>query len=198
MDECALEKFMGVVVVQVVYYAVTKLCGKYFALLGTFYDEYRRGFRLIGARQQIVSELFDVLMQLSLEVLHIRLAALMFLCTLKCCMKVEDKCLARQSVCHTILAWVFIVIISRIPDIVQVLDCSNREAVEPVVVVRGIDTTRIEVQVVAVGLRVQRGRPVVAVRAPVVQASPVPVARGWEKDAPTKPHVIGYHLQRPS
>ena len=39
----------------------------------------------------------------------------------------------------------------------KLLDCPNREAVEPEADVRGINTTRIEVQVVAVGLRVQRG-----------------------------------------
>ena len=76
----------------------------------------------------------------------------------------------------------------------QVLDSPNREAVEPVVVVRGIDTTRIEVQVVAVGRRVQRGRPVVAVRASIVETRPVPVARGWEENAPTKTAGVGYHL----
>ena len=63
----------------------------------------------------------------------------------------------------------------------QVLDSPNREAVEPVVVVRGIDIRTIEVQVVAVSSRVQRGRPVVAVRASVVQARPVPVAGGGEE-----------------
>ena len=67
------------------------------------------------------------------------------------------------------------------------LDSPNREAVEPVVVVRGIDTTRIEVQVVAVGRRVQRGRPVVAVRASVVETRPVPVARGGEEMRQQKP-----------
>ena len=68
----------------------------------------------------------------------------------------------------------------------QVLDSPNREAVEPVVVVRGIDATRIEVQVVAVSRRVQRRRPVVAVRAVVVETRTVPVARGREEE-PTKP-----------
>ena len=72
------------------------------------------------------------------------------------------------------------------PSVMQVLDSPNREAVEPVVVVRGIDTTRIEVQVVAVSRRVQRRRPVVAVRAVVVETRTVPVARGREEE-PTKP-----------
>ena len=67
----------------------------------------------------------------------------------------------------------------------KLLDSPNREAVEPVVVARGIDTTRIEVQVVAVGSRVQRGRPVEADRASVVEPRPVPVARGREEDGVT-------------
>ena len=76
----------------------------------------------------------------------------------------------------------------------QVLNRPNREAVEPIVVVRGIDVRTIEVQVVAVSRRVQRGRPVVAVRASVVQTRPVPVARGGEENAPTKTAGVGYHL----
>ena len=63
----------------------------------------------------------------------------------------------------------------------KLLNSPNGKTVEAIVVVRGIDTTRIEVQVVAVGSRVQRGRPVVAVRASVVQARPVPVAGGGEE-----------------
>lgn len=79
----------------------------------------------------------------------------------------------------------------------KLLDSPNREAVEPVEVARGKDTTRIEVQVVAVSRRVQRRRPVVAVRAVVVETRTVPVARGREEE-PTKPHMTGYHLLRPS
>jgi hypothetical protein len=92
---------------------------------------------------------------------------------------------------------VFIAIISYFPSVMQVLDSPNREAVEPVVVVRGIDTTRIEVQVVAVSRRVQRRRPVVAVRAAVVETRTVPVARGGE-EKPTKPQcsVITCHDRR--
>ena len=61
------------------------------------------------------------------------------------------------------------------------LNSPHSETVEAVVVVLRIDTTRIEVQVVAVGSRVQRGTPIVAVRASVVQARPVPVAGGREE-----------------
>ena len=64
----------------------------------------------------------------------------------------------------------------------KLLDSPNREAVEPADVVRGIDTTRIEVQEVAVSRRFQRRRPVVAARAVAVETRTVPVARGGEED----------------
>jgi hypothetical protein len=64
-----------------------------------------------------------------------------------------------------------------------VLNSPNRESVEAIVVVRWIDSFRIEVQVVTVGLRVERRAPVVAVRTSVVQARAVPVASGREENA---------------
>ena len=66
----------------------------------------------------------------------------------------------------------------------QVLDSPNREAVVPVVVVRGINTTRIEVQVVAVSRRVQRSRPVVAARAGVAEVRVAAAAGGRKKNTP--------------
>ena len=62
----------------------------------------------------------------------------------------------------------------------KLLDSPNREAEEPAVAVRGTDTTRTEAQVVAVSRRVQRRRPVVAVRAVAVETRTAPVARGGE------------------
>lgn len=62
------------------------------------------------------------------------------------------------------------------------LDSPNREAVEPGAAVRGIDTFRTEVQVVAVSRRVQRRRPVAAARASAVETRTVPVARGREEN----------------
>ena len=60
----------------------------------------------------------------------------------------------------------------------------DREPVEPIVVVGWIDPSTIEVQVVAVRLRVERRAPVVAVGASVVQARTVAVARGGEDLSP--------------
>lgn len=60
----------------------------------------------------------------------------------------------------------------------QVLNGPNGEPVEAIVVVRRINPIRIEVQVVTVGRGVKRRAPVVAVRAVVVETSPVPVASG--------------------
>ena len=65
----------------------------------------------------------------------------------------------------------------------QVLDSPNREAVEAIVGVRWIDSFRIEVQVVTVGLRVERRAPVVAARPSEAQARAVPVASGREENA---------------
>ena len=50
------------------------------------------------------------------------------------------------------------------------------EAVEPVVVVLRVDSSRVEVQVPAVRLRVETARPVVAVRTTVVPRLAVAVA----------------------
>ena len=63
------------------------------------------------------------------------------------------------------------------------LDSPNREAVEPIVVVGWIDSSRIEVQIVTVGLRVERRAPEAAVRTSAVQARAVPEARGREENA---------------
>ena len=56
----------------------------------------------------------------------------------------------------------------------------DTKAVEAIVVVGGIDSSAIEVQVVSVRLRVERRTPVVAVGAPVVETRPVAVARRGE------------------
>ena len=63
----------------------------------------------------------------------------------------------------------------------RVLHRPDREAVEPIVVVGWINSRRIEVQIVTVRLRVERRRPVVPVRASVVETRPVAVARGGEE-----------------
>ena len=62
----------------------------------------------------------------------------------------------------------------------RVLHRPDREAVEPIVVVGWIDSRRIEVQIVAVRLRVERRAPVGPVRASVVEPRTVAVARGGE------------------
>ena len=56
------------------------------------------------------------------------------------------------------------------------LHCPASEAVEPIVVVLRIHSTAVEVQVPAVRLRVERTRPVVAVRATVVPRLAIAVA----------------------
>ena len=64
------------------------------------------------------------------------------------------------------------------------LHCPAGEAVEPIVVVLWVHTDRVEVQVPAVRLRVERTRPVVAVRATVVPRLAIAVAGAGEEDAP--------------
>ena len=56
------------------------------------------------------------------------------------------------------------------------LNRPNREAVEPVVVVLRIDTTTVEVQVTTISGRVERSRPVVAVRAAIIPRRTIAVA----------------------
>lgn len=55
------------------------------------------------------------------------------------------------------------------------LNRPTHEAVEPIVVVLRIDTATVEVQVATIRLRVERGRPVVTVRATIVAGSTIPV-----------------------
>lgn len=66
------------------------------------------------------------------------------------------------------------------------LNRANREPVVPVVVVLRIDTTRVEVQVPSIDSRVERCRPVVAVRAAIVPRRTGSVARAREKQRPLK------------
>lgn len=61
------------------------------------------------------------------------------------------------------------------------LNRANRKAVPAIVVVLRIHRARIEVQVVGVRGRVVTGRPVVPVRASVVESSAVVVAGGREE-----------------
>ena len=75
-----------IVIIQMMHHAVAELSGEYFAFLWPFYDEYRRGFRLIGTVQQIIGQLLDVSFQLALEMLHVWFVALMSLCQLESCM----------------------------------------------------------------------------------------------------------------
>ena len=63
----------------------------------------------------------------------------------------------------------------------RVLNRSNCEAVPAIVVVGRIHFRTIEVQVPSIRLGVVCRTPVVAVRASVVQARPVPVAGGGEE-----------------
>ncbi len=62
--------------------------------------------------------------------------------------------------------------------------CPAGEAVEAIVVVLRVHSARVEVQVPAVGLRVERTGPVVAVRASVVPRLPVAVATAGEEEQP--------------
>ena len=61
------------------------------------------------------------------------------------------------------------------------LNRANSEPVVPIVVVLRIDTTRVEVQVVGIPSRVERCRPVVAVRAAIVPRRAIAVARASEE-----------------
>ena len=65
-------------------------------------------------------------------------------------------------------------------------DRADRKAVVTIVVVRRIDIARIEVQVVGIAIRVQRRRPVVAIRTAIVQARVIDVASGGEENSTLK------------
>ena len=80
------------------------------------------------------------------------------------------------------------------------LNRTHREPVVPIVVVLRIDTTRVEVQVVGIPSRVERCRPVVAVRAAIVPRRAIAVARASEeKLSATTLHdnTKGLHKARP-
>ena len=61
------------------------------------------------------------------------------------------------------------------------LNRAHREAVVPIVVVLRIDPSTVEVQVPGVAGRVERRRPVVAVRPSVVPRAAIAVARAGEE-----------------
>ena len=82
--------------------------------------------------------------------LHVWLGALVSLSALECGVQVENERLSRQCICHNILCIIFCYVVC-LHEGWQVLNSPNGKTVEAIVVVRGIDTTRIEVQVVAVG-----------------------------------------------
>ena len=65
----------------------------------------------------------------------------------------------------------------------KLLHRPDGKAVEAIDVVGWTDPSTIEVQIVAVRLRVERRAPVVAVCAVIVETRPVAVARSWEEDA---------------
>ena len=64
------------------------------------------------------------------------------------------------------------------------LNSPHREAVEAIVVVLGIHTRRIEVQVATIRTRIQSRSPVVAVRATIVQRRTIVVASGRKENTP--------------
>ena len=74
------------------------------------------------------------------------------------------------------------------------LNSPHRETIAPVVVVRWIHATRIEVQVVGVRLRYEGRTPIVAVRTAVVERRTIVVATRGEENI----QLIGYHLTDPS
>jgi hypothetical protein len=74
------------------------------------------------------------------------------------------------------------------------LNSPRRKTIAPVVVVRWIHITRIEVQVVCVRRRVVRRTPIVAVRTTVVERRTIVVARSREENIQPNDH----HLSDPS
>ena len=71
------------------------------------------------------------------------------------------------------------------------LNGAHGEAVVAIVVVLGVHTTRIEVQVACVTSGIERGRPVVAVSTAIVPRRTGSVARAREEQRPLK---VGRHL----
>ena len=62
------------------------------------------------------------------------------------------------------------------------LNRAHSEPVVPIVVVLRIDATTVEVQVVGIPSRVERGRPVVAVRTAIVPTRTIAVARASKEE----------------
>ena len=67
----------------------------------------------------------------------------------------------------------------------------DRETVVPIVVVLGIDSSRIEVQVPSVTGTIPCRRPVVAVRTAIVAGSPIAVAGAGEEEPPKEYLSLG-------
>ena len=80
------------------------------------------------------------------------------------------------------------------------LNRPDSEPVVPIVVVLRIDTTTVEVQVASIAGRVERRRPVVAVRTAIVPTRTIAVARASKKELSVTAlhdHQKGLHTAKP-
>jgi hypothetical protein len=98
--KCALENLMGIVKIEVVDYPVSEHGSEHLALLGIVDDEALGRLCPIATGQQIVAKCVEVVLQVSLEFLHIGHLALMAGSILKSDVEVEQQPLACQCESH--------------------------------------------------------------------------------------------------
>ena len=99
-DKGALENLMGVIEIKVVDYPVAEHGSEHLAFFRIVDDEAVRWSWLIASREQIVTKCVEVVLQVSLEFLHIGHLALMAGSVLKSDVEVEQQPLACQCESH--------------------------------------------------------------------------------------------------
>ena len=180
VDESAFIHLMRVVVIKVMHDAVAEVGGKHLTLFGVGDDKTGRGQRLISAVPQRITQRFKVFFQMRLKMKLIGLVALMAAGIIISLTQVGKKPFSRQAENGC-----FRQVLTRTHG-------SDRLSIVAVVVVHVV-IVRIEVEfprVVRV-VRVERTRPVVAVRASVVELTVPTVARSGQEETPSKECVSG-------
>jgi len=102
VDERAFQHLVGVVIVQVVYYAVAECRGKHLALFRVGDDERRGGTGAVGALPQLVTQAYEVAFQPPLKVPLVSLVPLVATCAVISLVQVGQQLFSCKMICHYI------------------------------------------------------------------------------------------------
>ena len=100
LNEGMLKKWIGVVIEQMVDYAVTELRGYYLAFLRVFNDKAGAGLGGVGVGKKFLAEIFQLPVHVALKLLLVCFAAFMPSGIKVCLMKVEVQLVTGECVWH--------------------------------------------------------------------------------------------------